>query len=70
MAILRNVQGSVGGGVTIGVQHAEDVLGGRSVHNGRGDNLVHCFVVRGVGGVVDETSAAAIHGAGEEGHAK
>lgn len=48
----------------------EDVVGGRGVDDGGGDELVHRFVVGGFGGVVDEAGAAAVDGAGEEGHAQ
>lgn len=51
------------------MQHLEDVGWGRGVHNGGGDDLVHGFVVRGLGGVVHEAGTAAVDGAGEEGHA-
>lgn len=52
------------------VEELEDVGGERGVDDGGGDDLVHCFVVGGFGGVVDEASAAAVDGAGEEGHAE
>ncbi len=52
------------------MEQLEDVRGGRRVDNGGGDELVHCFVVGGVGGVVDEAGAAAVDGTGEEGHAQ
>ena len=56
---------------TVGrLEEFEDVVGRRGVDDGSGDDLVHCLVVAGLCGVVDETGAAAVNGAGEEGHAK
>lgn len=61
----------VGGEVEgfVAVEQLEHVAGGGRVHDGGGDQLVHGFVVGGVGGVVHEAGAAAGDGAGEEGHA-
>lgn len=42
------------------VQHLEDVVGWGGGDDGGGDYLVHCFVVAGVAGVVEETGAAAV----------
>ena len=53
-----------------GLQEFEDVGGRRGVDDGGGDELVHRFVVAWVGGVVDEAGAAAVDGAGKEGHAE
>ena len=63
---------AVGGHVErfIVVEEFEDVGGRRGVDDRGGDQLVHCFVVRGFGGVVHEAGAAAGDGAGEEGHAE
>lgn len=52
------------------MEKTEDVAGSRSVDDGRSDDLVHCFVVLGVGGVVDQTGAGAMDCAREEGHAE
>ena len=49
------------------VEHLEHVAVWGRVDNGTGDELVHCLVVRGVGGVVDETCATCVDGTGEEG---
>ena len=65
MAVLRYIQGFLGR-----VEEFEHVGGGRRVDYARGNELVHCFVVRGLGGVVDETGTADVDGAGEEGHAE
>ena len=64
MAVQRDVQRF------IVVQEFDDVGGCRSVDDAGGDELVHCFVVGGVGGVVDETRAADVDAAAEEGHAE
>ena len=64
MAILWDVEGFLGG-----VEHFEDVGRGRRVDDGGGDELVHCFVVGGCGGVVDDAGAAAVDGAAKESHA-
>lgn len=48
------------------VEELEDVAGGWGVDDGGGDQLVHGFVVGGVGGIVDETRAAGVDGATEE----
>ncbi len=40
------------------MQEFEDVRGGGDVDDGRGDDLVHCFVVGWVRGVVKEAGAA------------
>ena len=50
--VLRDVEGFVV------VEHLEDVGGRRGGDDGGGDDLVHCFVVAGVGGVVEETGGA------------
>ena len=63
MPVGRDVDGLVAA-----VQQFEDVAGRRAVHDGRRDELVHGFVVGGVGWVVDEAGAADVDGAGEEGH--
>ena len=62
---------AVGGDVEgfIVVEKLEDVAGWGRVDNGGGDHLIHGFVVRGFGGVMHEAGAAAVDGAGEEGHA-
>lgn len=62
----------VGGDVElfVVVEHADDVRRGRGVDDGGRDELVHGFVVRGFGGVVDEARAADVDAAGEEGHAE
>ena len=64
MPVLRDVEGFLGG-----LQHLEHVRGGRRVDDRGADELVHCFVVRGFGRVVHDAGAAAVDGAGEEGHA-
>lgn len=64
MAVRRDIEGLVV------VQELEDVGRGRGVDDGGGDELVHGFVVGGLGGVVHEAGAAAVDGAGEEGHAQ
>lgn len=64
MAVGGHVEGFVV------VQELEDVGRGRRVDDGRRDDLVHCLVVGGVGGVMDKAGAAAVDGAGEEGHAQ
>lgn len=51
------------------VEKLEHVGWGRRVDDRGGDELVHGFVIGGLGGVMDEAGAAAIDGAGEEGHA-
>ena len=61
------VQGDVEGFVV--VEELEDVGGGRGADDGGGDELVHCFVVGGVGGVVEDAGAADGGAAAEEGHA-
>lgn len=63
MAVLRDVERFVV------VQELVDVGVLRSVDYARCDELVHCFVVAWVGGVVDEACAAEVHAAREEGHA-
>lgn len=63
MPVLRDVEGFVV------VEEFDHVGGLRRVDDGGGDELVHCFVVGGVGGVVDEAGAADVDAAGEEGHA-
>lgn len=59
---------AVGGDVErlVVVQELEDVIGRRGVDDGRGDKLIHRFVVGGMGGVVHETCTAGVHGAAEE----
>lgn len=64
VTVLRDVEGFVG------VQETEDVGVWRGVDDGRRDDLIHCLVIVGFGGVVHETCAAHVDGAGEEGHAK
>lgn len=47
---------AVGGDVErfgVAVEEFDDVGGGWGVYDGRGDELVHCFVVGWLGGVVD-----------------
>lgn len=47
---------AVGGdveGFRVAVEQFDDVGGGWGVYDGGGDELVHCFVVGGLGGVVD-----------------
>ena len=53
---------AVGGDVEgfVGVEQFEDVGGRRDVDDGGGDDLVHCFVVGGVGGVVQDAGAGAV----------
>ena len=63
MPVLRHVQGLVV------VQELQHVGGRAGVDDGGGDELVHGLVVGGLGGVVHEAGAAAVDGAGEEGHA-
>ena len=63
MAVGGHVEGPVV------VQHLDDVGGGRGVDDGGGDELVHCFVVGGLAGVVHEAGAAAVDAAREEGDA-
>ena len=62
---------AVGGDVQgfVVVEEFEDVAWGRGVDDTGGNELVHCFVVGGVGGVVDEAGAAGVDCAGDEGHA-
>ena len=62
---------SVGGDVKwfVVVEEFEDVGWWRGVDYRGRDELVHCFVVRGVRRVVNETRAAGVDGAGDEGHA-
>ena len=62
---------AVGGDVErfVVVEELEDVAGRWGVDDGGGDELVHCFVVGGVGRVVHEACAAGVHCAAEEGHA-
>ena len=64
VAVRRDVEGLVV------VQELEHVGGGWGVDDGGGDELVHGFVVGGLGGVVHEAGATAVDGAGEEGHAQ
>lgn len=52
------------------VEEAHDVAGQGRVDDGRGDELIHCFVVRRVSWVVHEAGAAGVDAAGEEGHAQ
>lgn len=54
LAVGRDVEGLVV------VEHFEDVGGWWGGDDGRGDDLVHGFVVAGMGGVVDEAGAAAV----------
>ena len=65
MPVLRDVEGFLGGG-----QELEHDGGGGGVDDRGGNQLVHRFVVGGLGGVVDETCAGDVDGAGEEGHAQ
>ena len=65
MAVLGQVEGFLGGG-----EEFQDVGRGWCVDDGGGDELVHCFVVGGFGGVVDEAGAGDVDGAREEGHAE
>ena len=51
------------------VQHLEHVGWRRGVDDGGRDQLVHGLVVGRFGRVVHEAGAAAVDGAGEEGHA-
>lgn len=64
MPILWNVEGAVV------VQEAEDVAVGGPVDDRGRDDLVHGLVVLGFGRVVHQAGAAAVDGAGEEGHAE
>lgn len=65
MAIGRDVEG-----FGVAVEEFDDVGRGWGVYDRGGDELVHCFMVGGLGGVVDEAGAADVDGAGEEGHAE
>lgn len=60
----------VGGNVEgfLRVEEAQEVAGQRGVYDRGCDQLVHCFVVRGVSRVVHEAGAAGVDAAGEEGH--
>ncbi len=51
------------------VEKFKNVGGGWCVDDGGRNELIHGFVVGGVGGVVNEAGAAGIHCAGNEGHA-
>lgn len=50
------------------VQHFQDVRCRWSIDDRGGDDLIHCFVVRGFGRVMYKACTAAIDGTGEEGH--
>lgn len=50
------------------VEKLEDIGGRRRIHNGSGDDLVHCFVVRRFGRIMDQASAAAVNGTRQEGY--
>ena len=63
MAVGGDVQGF------LRVEEAHDVAGQGRVDDGRGDELVHCLVVGGVGGVVHKAGTAGVDAAGKEGHA-
>ena len=67
----RGAARAVGGDVErfVVVEELEDVAGWGGVNDGRGDQLVHGFVVGGVRGVVHEARAAGVHCAAEESHA-
>lgn len=75
--VLFGVGGGVRAAVAVGghverlvvVQEFEHVGWRGDVDDGGGDDLVHGLVVGGFGWVVDEPGAAAVDGAGEEGHA-
>jgi hypothetical protein len=62
VTILGDIEGFVV------VEKFEEVGGGWGVDDGRGDELIHGFVGRGVRGIVEETGAAGGDGAGEEGY--
>lgn len=61
---------TIGGNVKrfVIVQHFEDVRCRRGVDDRGGDDLIHCFVVRWLGRVMDKACTTAVDGAGEEGH--
>ena len=52
------------------VEHFQHIIAGWSVDDGRGDELVHGFVVVGTRWVVQETGAAAGDRAGQDGNAE
>ncbi|KAL8742350.1 MAG: hypothetical protein Q9190_005145 [Brigantiaea leucoxantha] len=76
--VFLGVRGGVGASVAVGgdvqrfvvVQELEHVGWWRGVDDGGGDELVHCLVVGRFGRVVHEAGAAAVDGAGEEGHSQ
>lgn len=76
LAVRGHVEGSrpaVGVGGRVRVQHAEDVGRRRGVDHGAGDDLEHGFAAGRRGrdaGVGEQACAAAVGGAGEEGHAQ
>ena len=43
------------------MQHFEDIIWGRGGDNGRGNYLIHRFVVTGMARVVDKSGTAAVH---------
>jgi len=64
VAVLRDIEWFVV------VEQFEDVGGSGRVDDGGRDELVHCFVVGGFGGVVHEACATDVDAAGQEGHAE
>jgi len=42
------------------VEHFENQRGRRNIDDGGADDLVHCFVVGGAAGVVEEAGATAV----------
>lgn len=63
---------TVGGDINrfLRVEKAHDVARKWSIDDGRSDQLIHRFVIRGVSRIVDETGAACIDTARKEGHAQ
>lgn len=61
VAYLAGRAVTVGGdiqGLVMAMQELDDVRWGRCIDNGRGDELVHSLVVRGIRGVVNKSSTA------------
>lgn len=64
MAVERDVEG-----LLLLLEKFEDVGGGWCVDNTGADELIHCFVIGGVGGIVDEAGAARVDASAKESHA-
>lgn len=62
---------AIGGDVQrlVGVQKLEHIRRRRGVDDRGGDELIHGLVIRGFGGVMHKTGAAAVDCTGEECHA-